>query len=207
MADVYANFNALNQAKKIRSDYKLKLKPGKRTIYMSPHGGGIEGGASELAMFSPDPNDAYYLFEGTMSSGNSDLHVTSTNFDEPNARRMMKEFDITVAYHGYGDSVNAHTKIGGLDTDLKTFALEELTAAGFSAEIEPDTSTIAGLEPGNITNSNKRGKGLQLEMSTLQRQNLFGTFTSSGRKNSLLPAFWDYVNAIKRAVERLKQTL
>lgn len=207
MADVYPNFNALNQARKIRRDYRLKLKPGKRTIYMSPHGGGIEGGCSELAIFSPDPEDAYYLFEATMSSGNSELHVTSTNYDEPNGRRMMKEFDITVSYHGYGDSTLAHTKIGGLDTDLKTFALEELTNAGFSAEIEPDTSSIAGLEPGNITNSNKRGKGLQLEMSTAQRQALFGTFTSAGRKNSLLPAFWDYVNAIKRAVERLKQTL
>lgn len=207
MADIYPNFNALNQAKKFRSDYKLKLKPGKRTIYMSPHGGAIEGGCSELAMLSPDPEDAYYLFEATMSSGNGDLHITSTNYDEPNGRRMMKEFDITVAYHGYGDSTLAHTKIGGLDTDLKTYALEELTAAGFSAEIEPDTSTIAGLEPTNITNSNKRGKGLQLEMSTAQRSALFGTFTSAGRKDTILPVFWDYVNAIKRAVERLKQTL
>jgi len=207
MADTYPNFKALAAARKYRTDYSLSMKQGRSGIvYFTPHGGGIETGCSELAEFSADQVDSYYMFEAKLSSGNGVLHITSTNFDEPNARRFIPKHDIAVSYHGYGDSAVKNTKIGGLDAQLRQFVGEEFTAAGIPWEQEPEGSNIAGAEPDNIVNVSRRGKGVQLEISTLQRTSFFGTNTGAGRRNTTNQEFWNYVNAVKRAVARHKST-
>lgn len=207
MADTYPNFAALAAARRYRSDYSLSMKKGKSGIvYFTPHGGGIETGCSELAEFSAGPDDSYYLFEAKLASGNSVLHITSTNFDEPNARRFIPQHDIAVSYHGYSDSAVKNTKIGGLDAQLRQFVGEEFTAAGIAWEQEPEGSNIAGAEPDNIVNVTRRGKGVQLEISTLQRTSFFGTNTGAGRRTTTNDEFWNYVNAVKRAVARHKST-
>jgi poly-gamma-glutamate hydrolase-like protein len=50
---------------------------------VAPHGGGIEPGTSELADAIAASDLSFYTFEGLKPSGNTDLHITSTRFDEP----------------------------------------------------------------------------------------------------------------------------
>lgn len=208
MADTYADSYALMKARKYESDFSMRLKKGRSgIIYFTPHGGGIESGCSELAEFSADTEDSYYAFEGRLSSGNSVLHVTSTHFNEPNAVKLVHQHKIAVSYHGYSDTSLKNTKIGGLDEQLRNFVGEEFTAAGIPWEQEPTGSDIAGAEPGNIVNETTRGAGVQLEISTMQRNAFFGTNTAAGRRNTRLAEFDNYIAAVKRAVARHAATL
>ena len=208
MADTYADSYELMKNRKYESEFSMRMKKGNSgIIYFSPHGGGIESGASELAEFSADPQDSYYAFEGRLGSGNSVLHVTSTHFNEPNAVNLVHQHRIAVSYHGYSDSAVKNTKIGGLDVQLRNFVSEEFTAAGIPWEMEPAGSDIAGAEPGNIVNETTRGMGIQLEISTMQRNAFFSTNTAAGRRTSRLPEFDNYIAAVKRGVAKLVATL
>lgn len=208
MADTYADSYDLMKNRNYESEFSMRLKKGRSGIfYFTPHGGGIEAGCSELAEFSADAEDSYYCFEGRLSSGNSVLHVTSTHFNEPNAEKLVKEHIIAVSYHGYSDSAVKNTKIGGLDEQLRNFIGEEFTAAGIPWEQEPGGSDIAGAEPGNIVNETTRGMGVQLEISTMQRNAFFGTNTFASRRSTRLAEFDNYVAAVKRAVARHMATL
>lgn len=208
MADTYEDSYALMKARNYESDFSMRLKKGTSgIIYFTPHGGGIESGCSELSEFSADPQDSYYAFEGRLSSGNSVLHVTSTHFNEPNAVNLVHEHKVAVSYHGYSDSAVKNTKIGGLDEQLRNFIGEEFTAAGIPWEQEPSGSDIAGAEPGNIVNETTRGMGVQLEISTMQRNAFFSTNTAVGRRTSRLPEFDNYIAAVKRGVAKLVATL
>ncbi|KAB2328928.1 replication protein [Cytobacillus depressus] len=208
MADLYRNFNELSKAYKMRIQFDLRMKKGSSgVIYFTPHGGGIEAGCSELSEFSADADDSYYIFDAKLSAGNADMHVTSTNYDEPNGRRLVAQNDIAVAYHGYSDTKVKNTKIGGRDIELQNLIGEEFTAVGIPWEIEPAGSGIAGAEANNIVNITTRGAGVQLEISTLQRTSFFTTNTAAGRRNTRLPEFDNYIDAVKRAVARYKATL
>jgi phage replication-related protein YjqB (UPF0714/DUF867 family) len=201
MADTYPNFEALKAVEKYETDYSIIFaeRPS-NVLFMTPHGGGIETGCSELAIESAGENHAFYCFEGRKASGNTVLHITSTNFNEPNLLRMIPKYDYVVSYHGYGDTVNSHTLIGGMNEELKQRAYTALTLSGFSCEILPEADPISGYDPMNVTNRGRRGVGLQLEMSTLQRQSLFGTNTAVGRRETQNDLFRAYVKAITSCI-------
>lgn len=209
MADTYADSYELMKNRKYETEFSIKMRKRGESgvIYFTPHGGGVESGCSELSEFSADPEDSYYCFEGRLGSGNSVLHVTSTHFNEPNARRLVAEHDIAVSYHGYADSTNKNTKIGGLDSALRNMIGEEFTAAGIAWEQEPEGSNIAGAEPDNIINVTKRGMGVQLEISTAQRNAFFGTNTAAGRRNTTNAEFSAYIGAVKKAINRYKASM
>ena len=209
MADTYADSYELMKNRKYEDEFSIKMRKRGESgvIYFTPHGGGVESGCSELSEFSADPEDSYYCFEGRLGSGNSVLHVTSTNFNEPNARKIVAEHDIAVSYHGYADNLIKNTKIGGLDSALRAMIGEEFTAAGIAWEQEPEGSSIAGAEPDNIVNVTRRKMGVQLEISTLQRSAFFGTNTAAGRRNTRNAEFDAYVSAIKKAVARYRASL
>ncbi|MDT0149979.1 poly-gamma-glutamate hydrolase family protein [Priestia aryabhattai] len=205
MADTYKNFEELRQVNTYESDYNLLMGFGTSGIlFMTPHGGGIESGASELCMFSAGTKHSYYALEGWRSSGNTALHITSTHWDEPNGTRMVKESNYTVSYHGYASSTK-NTKIGGRDLKLMQLVKANFEAAGIPCELEPTTSNIAGAEPTNIVNKNKRRMGIQLEISTAQRTAFFDTNTRSDRRNTTNAEFDAYVNAVVSAVESYVQ--
>lgn len=82
----------------------------KRSIYtrqadatvaiIAPHGGKIERGTSELARAIGGTDYRIYCFEGTKPNNNRDLHITSTNFDEPEGVKLVSACDRVVALHG-----------------------------------------------------------------------------------------------------------
>jgi len=202
MADLYNNFEELRKDVGYESTYHILMgvRPS-NVLFTAIHGGGIETGCTELALLSGQTSKhSYYCFEGWKSSGNGDLHITSTNFDEPNGVHLVAESEYTISYHGYGDSTNKHTQIGGRDTELRKLVYDKLVEAGFSCEILPFGDTIAGSMENNITNTNKRGKGVQLELSTAQRNAFFDVNTRAGRRTSTNAEFHAYMNAVLSAV-------
>jgi phage replication-related protein YjqB (UPF0714/DUF867 family) len=206
MADLYENFAALKAANVYGVDYHIFMSSrNSPVLYFAIHGGGIEGGSSELTMFAAGANDSAYCFEGFRSSNNGDLHITSTHFDEPNLLDFTQRHAILVSFHGYGDSANKHTKLGGMDTELREMIRQNLVQAGFSVEIEPTDSDIAGADPDNIVNKSSRGMGVQLEISTLQRSSFFGTNTRDERRHTTNAEFNSYLNAVKSAVADYRQ--
>lgn len=143
---------------------------------------------------------AYYEFAGIKSTNNTDLHITSTLFDEPNGVGLVGRSQRTLSFHGYtGTTGVAETAIGGLDAELVGILTGRLRAAGFTVVTTP--SEIAGTDSLNICNRNLNGAGVQLEMSRALRNSFFdaGDVTAAARAGSRADAFFRYVEAIRGA--------
>jgi phage replication-related protein YjqB (UPF0714/DUF867 family) len=180
------------------------------------HGGGIEPGTSELclAIAGYDPADLtpsgpvydYWMLEGIRTSGNAALHVTATHCDDPVALATAAASRRTVSLHGCSpaeaelDDDVAAVLVGGLDTDLKAALIQAYRAAGVNAIDASTVPPLSGTDTRNIVNLNGRGKGVQLELTTPLRTDMFFTNTRKDRKNTLKPLFDTFVNATRSAL-------
>jgi phage replication-related protein YjqB (UPF0714/DUF867 family) len=204
--------------------------PETQKVVLAIHGGGIEGGTSEVALavagyhpatFAP-AIDCYgfhdvWIFEGLLNSGNSDLHVTSANCDDPIAMELVQNARRCISLHGCGDDdANGKLQIGGLDTELKEILIEELTLARIPAEITSNPA-LNGSDPANICNKTQIKRGAQVEMGTSYRAALFapghtfflknaGTYINEVnymRKNNTNAEFWKLIIALRKAMSRV----
>ena len=170
------------------------------------HGGGIEAGSGEVALAVGDGLMNTYVFAGIKASHNSDLHITSTYFDEPQCLALVGAADRTISFHGYAGTVGqADTALGGLDTELARSLSAALADKGF--RVISASSEVAGTKPGNICNRDRRGAGVQLELSHALRKSFFPNgdlsraMRDSGQRTQ---RFYDYVDAV-RSVEATPQ--
>ena len=147
---------------------------------MSPHGGCIEPGTSEVAKEIAKNDLSLAIFEGRKSSGNTALHITSTNFDEPRCVRLIQESNNVVAIHGEG-SAETVVFLGGIDQDLGEHLEVALERHGYKVKIH-ENSNLQGIAAANICNRGRRGVGVQLELSAGLRRTLFDSLTDKGRK-------------------------
>jgi phage replication-related protein YjqB (UPF0714/DUF867 family) len=182
-------------------------------IVMAIHGGGIEGGTSEIALATAGYDPAtlapaadghglhdFWLFEGLLPSGNRDLHVTAFNYNESIATELVQNARRCVSLHGCSDiQANGKIQLGGLDHELRDIVLEELTIAGIPAEITTNRE-LDGSSQDNIANKTKIGGCVQLEMGASYRASLFGTNTRRQRKNTTNAQFWLLVGALRKAM-------
>src|SRR5215467_5989362 len=113
--------------------------PEAKKIVLAVHGGGIEGGTSEIALAVAGYHPATFaqstdcsglhdlwIFEGLLSHDNGDLHVTFTNYDDPIALKLAQNSRRCISLHGFSDSdANGKIQIGGHDTELMSIVLEE----------------------------------------------------------------------------------
>ncbi|MFD8220669.1 poly-gamma-glutamate hydrolase family protein [Streptomyces sp. NPDC059697] len=196
-----------------------------RSTVIAPHGGGIEGGTSELCLatagydpagHSPipvaGPVHDFWMFEGLMSSGNGALHVTSTHCDDTIARSLCAGSLNALSLHGCSpeqaglESGAKAVLIGGLNPTFRQYLLEEFTAVGIRAVTASGEEEIAGISPDNICNRTLLGMGAQLETTTALRASMFapGKNTVADRATNLLPPFWTFVNATRRAIDRVE---
>lgn len=187
-------------------------------IVLAIHGGGIEGGTSEIALAVAGYHPVTFaqctdccgvhdlwIFEGLLSRHNGDLHVTSTNYDDPIALDLVQNSRRCISLHGFSDSdANGKIQIGGRDTELKSIVLEELTVAGIPAQVVTDLE-LNGNDPANICNRTTIGAGVQLEMGTTYRESLFapGCNTRELRKNNTSAAFCHLTMALRKALCRV----
>ncbi|MFI8521691.1 poly-gamma-glutamate hydrolase family protein [Streptomyces sp. NPDC085481] len=179
------------------------------TAIVTPHGGGIEAGTSELCMaiagYKPfdadtDPADAavaglvqrdYWMFEALANSAAQ--HVTSTHCDDPAALAVCANNLYAVSLHGFEPDDDANAKrivIGGLDQRLKlnlaaAFARHGLTTdLGVTVVVGGTDPGIDGNHPMNIVNRTRTAAGAQLEISTALRRAMFGDFSSGSKRRT-----------------------
>jgi phage replication-related protein YjqB (UPF0714/DUF867 family) len=210
MADKYLNFADLAAHVPTGSYRITQAKPaGAMVAHIAIHGGAIEPGTTQLAAHAATSGThSFYSFEGILSSGNQDLHLTSTHFDEPTALSLVGGVGYTISWHGSQDPLTgakAQTYLGGLDTALYTEIGNRLTAAGFTVAPADSTPPEKNADdPANITNKNSRGMGAQLEITRSQRALFFedGDLDRSWIENSChwTPLFYQYANAVNSAL-------
>lgn len=206
MADKYANFAELARKEVAGVDYRILLRRATSSFaIVAPHGGGIEPGTSEIADaiaeedLSSEVNLSFYSFEGIKSEGNSDLHITSTHFDEPMCLTLICESDVVITIHGeHSEEDGQGVFIGGLDERLGRRIGRALRAAGFNVGKHKDPD-LQGIEPANLCNRGKARAGVQLELSRNVRRQMFSSLTREGRKTTK-PPFRKFVKALRSVI-------
>lgn len=166
--DQYESFKQLIRHEKEGYEIEFHEKGGSDLLVFSPHGGEIEPGTSEIVEAFQESYSTY-LFEGTKQDNNRDLHITSTNFDEPVLVQMIKTYPFSISIHGY-KSDKRHTLVGGTNEKMQRAVVRELRDRGFSAEMVQKGERLSGTDPKNINNQNASGESVQLEISTAQRE-------------------------------------
>jgi phage replication-related protein YjqB (UPF0714/DUF867 family) len=191
-ADVYKNFNQLKAHQDRNVDYRISYHNGpSSTAVIAIHGGQIEKGTSELAKeVAKLSGSDWYSFEGIKKGNNSVLHITSSRFDEPIGKALVAESTKTLSIHGCKRSSKI-TYVGGRDKQLAAKVKASLKKAGFTVGTAPDN--LNGDSKYNICNRNAINKGVQLEISTAQRN----AFFSGGEKTK---TFYRFAEALAEAL-------
>ncbi|MFG2848020.1 poly-gamma-glutamate hydrolase family protein [Kitasatospora sp. NPDC048296] len=198
-----------------------------RTTVIALHGGGIEGGTSELCLavagyhpadLAPTPAAGpvcdFWMFEGLRSSNNRALHVTSTHCDDGVARAMCAGSLNVLSLHGCttardGQEAGAQAVlVGGLNPAFRQYLMEEFAAAGVRAVTASGEEELAGVSPENICNRSLLGMGAQVEMTPELRAAMFapGKTTRAEAAANTLPLFWSFTSAVRTAIQRLEAT-
>lgn len=176
--DKYKDFAALRNGETEGIDYRICVKERESVVVIiAPHGGGIEPGTSEIAAAIAGSFHNLYCFEGLKKKGNFDeLHIKSTNFDEPKCLKLIKRCEIILSVHGL-DCGDRAVKVGGRDIALRDRACNGLNAAGFQSKVVYRGKHAARSEH-NICNKGRRQAGVQLEITRSLRDAL-----RSGQEN------------------------
>jgi phage replication-related protein YjqB (UPF0714/DUF867 family) len=161
--DTYRNFKELKTVEKLNADYKISISDvGSPITVIAPHGGKIEPKTSEIATGIARDQFNYYCFEGIKPDNNRWLHLTSHNFDEPQALKLLARSKTVVAVHACTDE-KAVVYPGGRDDALMEAIVKELKAVGVS--VADRNFKYQGVNRNNICNRGASGKGAQLEIS------------------------------------------
>ena len=141
----------------------------RRITIMAPHGGLIEPRTSYIARKIARDKFNCYCFEGIKADNNRRLHITSHNFDEPQALGLMARSQTVVTIHACTDR-ESRVYLGGLDEKLIALIAGQLNARGIVRARR--NSRYPGLHPDNICNRGASQKGAQLEVSRGLRDDL-----------------------------------
>ena len=153
--DRYSNFEKLRAEQAEGRDFRVRVALRKEAMVAStaPHGGAIEPGTSELAIAIAGAQLSFAVFEGTKASRNRELHITSTNFDEPRCTEVVAGSRTAVAIHGES-SQGATVFIGGADMKLRSHIKNALVEANFIVR-EHENPNLQGKSSLNICNRGK----------------------------------------------------
>ena len=194
--DTYSNFADLKTAVS-GTDYQIVSRDTRsQTAVVAIHGGAIEPGTSDLADVIAGTSFDFYSFLGMMPRNNFNLHITSTQFDEPVARSLVRNSRKTISVHGFA-SPKKLTYVSGRDVVMVNAVKASLTTAGFIVS-DPPTS-MAGTSPLNICNDNLNNAGVQIEVSSALRETFFASMTTAGRQTKT-STFVTYTDAIRSAL-------
>jgi phage replication-related protein YjqB (UPF0714/DUF867 family) len=192
--DKYPSFEMLRRAEPadaFRID--CRRRPSAVAI-IAPHGGKIEQWTSAIAAAVAADDYSLYRFEGRKRRNNRDLHITSTFFDEPRGLALVSDCDWVVAVHGC-DGGERVVYFGGLDCDLRDAIRLGFEASGFKTAMH-DNPDLQGIDPRNICNRGRRGRGVQLEISFGLRAALMG---AAPQQN--VPTLGAFVGAVRAAIK------
>ncbi len=201
MRDKYRNFAELAAAEISDRDYRISVASRESGIVIAaPHGGGIEPGTSEIAKTIGGDDFSLYLFEGIKRTGNrSALHITSSNFDEPQCIGLLKRARLILTIHGE-DSDGDTVYIGGRYESGKHLLFKHLQQAEFAPATHPNQE-LQGLHPQNICNIGQYHAGLQLELAVGLRTSFFASLDRNGRATAT-PRLTKFTTAVREALLR-----
>jgi phage replication-related protein YjqB (UPF0714/DUF867 family) len=190
---IYNSYSELTNYHKIDEDFRIDRKWRRSPIVVCAiHGGLIEEGTTELAeALSSELDASYYSFIGTMSKNNYQLHIDSTRYDEQSCISLVRESIITISIHGC-DGTDRFTYVGGRDIATKHNIIDSIVKNGF--ESRTPMTGLAALSSDNICNRNRRGKGVQLELSLALRRDF--------KKNEKV--MYKYIKAIQDVVNTMR---
>jgi phage replication-related protein YjqB (UPF0714/DUF867 family) len=197
MPDKFSGFEELSQNETAGKDYRILLRQGRAEFaIVAPHGGGIEAGTSEIAVAIAGEEFSLYDFEALKPSGNHDLHITATRFDEPMCLTVIGRSQTVVTIHGeHSEADGEGVFVGGLNHILGISLGDALKAKGFDIRKHPDPK-LQGLEPKNLCNRGISAKGVQFELSRSVRQAMFSSLLPEGRKHTTA-RFGAFVDAVR----------
>ena len=175
MADKYTSFEALRKERVEGRDYRIVVEHEGRSrsvAVIAPHAGKIEPVTSMLAREIARDDYCLYLFEGIMEGSNfAELHITSINFDEPQALQIVSQCTTALAIHGRRDDADPHTIwLGGFHGEMIAHIERELRSYGFSAS--SNGHRFPATDPENICNRGRSGGGVQIEVPKTLRQTM-----------------------------------
>ncbi len=188
--DKYRTFAELRENEVENRDYAIRSSAAEDSdvVILAPHGGKIEFLTSELARSIAGVDHNSYAFEGMRADGNGELHITSSNFDEPKALALVTGCAVVVTVHGLSGETN-EIQIGGRDAALRTRIDSNLREAGFESRVET-SGQFGGTDESNICNRGTSGAGAQIEIMAGLRRILR---EDGGR-------YAAFVNAVRNAV-------
>jgi phage replication-related protein YjqB (UPF0714/DUF867 family) len=162
--DKYRNFEELRQSEVEGTDYRLVVipRPKSRIAVIAPHGGKIEPYSADIAEAIAGSEFNLYCFLGIKKQDNSDLHITSHNFDEPKCVALVKQQHSVVAIHGCS-TAGERVFLGGRDKRLIADIADALRNVGIVGETHGHE--FPGEMPTNICNQGATSAGMQIEMS------------------------------------------
>lgn len=168
--DTYSCFAELNDHEERNKDFKISISDvGSSITIIAPHGGRIEPGTSDIAKKIATQRFNCYCFEGVKKHNNGRLHITSHNFDEPMAVKMVSASLTVVSIHACTGN-EKFVYLGGLDQELKEVIALELKSRRII--VPKRQGRFNGLNPGNICNRGANRKGVQLEITRGLRDDL-----------------------------------
>ena len=181
MEDKYRNYNELRNNEREAEDYRILVKQGASGLaIIAHHGGRIEPGTTDIAKDFAGNTHSFYSFAGLKPKGNRCLHINSVNFDEPEGLSVARNAGKVIAIHGC-EGKEETIYLGGSDHEFKKRIREKLNHAGFHTG-EHRKPELQGINPGNICNRGKTGKGVQLEISNGLRKKMFFAFNTQSKK-------------------------
>ena len=207
MADTYKSMTELMQNTVEGQDWDIETyDTDSDIISMAVHGGGIEIGTTELAKLVAEKGEYnFFSFTAKLPSNNTQLHVTSTNYDAPRIIDKIQDSAHSISIHG-ASGTEEYTYMGGGNTALKNLIWKNLTESGFDCRESP--GNLAGVEPMNIANRTMLGMGVQLELSTEMRKAFFKDKDWSRAKredrSTWTLKLYRYADAIVKAVTEYK---
>jgi phage replication-related protein YjqB (UPF0714/DUF867 family) len=151
-------------------DFRIRRGRRESSVVLHHMGGTIEPVTSRLAVATAGRSFSWYCFEG-LRGNRGNIHITSSNFDEPRCLELIASCDVVLAIHGRTDDGDLTTIFaGGLHESLRNAIALELNEAGFSTT--SDSPKYAGRARSNIWNRGRLGRGVQLEIPGSLRDEL-----------------------------------
>lgn len=179
--DKYASLDELRRNTTNDVDYRVtRVDRDSWATIVSPHGGNLERGTSEIAR--KIAGDEYNLFDFQIlrTENVQEMHVTSTNFKDSNLNRLLERSSVCVSIHGRrGDDQVAW--LGGTNERLKVLIAKYLDENQIECTLNPPR--LEGTSPENFVNA-PREHGVQLELPRALREN--GDHTNAPKQKKVI---------------------
>ena len=176
MRDAYSSYAELLSRHQEGTDFDRTVQPrhGARVAVLAPHGGRLENFTDTIAESVAGSDFSLYCFRSRLGWGQTNLHITSHKFDDPDCVALLARHQWALALHGCSQG-GERVFIGGRDQAL----MDDLAGALQQVGIPTETGGHAypGRHPDNICNRTASNAGAQIEM------------TLPFRKSGALPVF------------------